>query len=291
MTMRITLIALLAMPVPIAAQIRASEAGMISQTIDGTKITVDYSRPRARGRESLFGTKYVRWGETWTPGANWATTFEVNKPVKIAGHPVPTGKYSVWMVVRQDSNWTVVLDPKSHLFHMNPPDSAGSQIRIPVHVQSAPFTDVLTWSMPEIRMDGGVLAMQWERVKVPLDISVQPSLVTTLPAGDAAPYIGQYSFSEKDSTGKEKLSLFTITHEDGTLKGQWTPDDPYMKKFALVRIGADTFAPGVYDEKGVLYEILKPDLVVEFKRENGKVRSFTIRDMEDELWGTGTRKP
>lgn len=291
MNSRKALVALLAVPFPLAAQIRASEIGTISQTIDGTTITVEYSRPRARGRESLFGTKYVRWGETWTPGANWATTLEVNKPIKLDGHAVPKGKYSVWMVVRQDSNWTVVLDPKAHRYHMEPPDSAAAQIRIPARAQPAPFTDVLTWSMPEIRMDGGVLAMQWERVRVPLDIAVQPSLVTTLPAADAAQYVGQYSFSEKDSTGKEKLSQFTVTHEDGTLKGRWTPDDPYMKKFALVRIGADTFAPGVYDEKGVLYEILKPDLVVEFKRENGKVRSFTIRDMEDELWGTGTRKP
>jgi hypothetical protein len=40
----------------------------------------------------------------------------------------------------------------------------------------------------------------------------------------------------------------------------------------------------------VLYEVLRPDLIVDFKRENGGVVSFTIRDMEDELWGTGTRK-
>lgn len=286
-----TLLALLAVPFPLAAQVRASEIGTISQTIDGTTITIEYSRPRARGRENLFGTKYVRWGETWTPGANWATTLEVDKPVKIAGKAVAKGKYSVWMVVRQDSNWTVVLDPKAHRYHMEPPDSTSGQIRIPARAHSAPFTDVLTWSMPEIRMDGGILAMQWERVRVPLDISVQPSLVTTLPATDASQYVGEYSFIEKDSTGKEKVSKFTVTHEDGTLKGRWTPDDPYMKKFALVKIGADTFAPGVYDEKGVLYEILKPDLVVEFKRENGKVRSFTLRDMADELWGTGTRKP
>jgi hypothetical protein len=112
-----------------------------------------------------------------------------------------------------------------------------------------------------------------------------------MPASDAAEYVGEYVFSEKDSTGKEKISAFTVSHEGGVLKGRWTPDEPYMKKFALVRIGEDTFAPGVYDENGALYEILKPDLVVEFKRENRKVRSFTIRDMEDQLWGTGTRKP
>jgi len=284
-------LALLAMPVPLAAQVRASEIGTVSQVIDGTTITVEYSRPRARGRTQLFGTKFVHWGETWTPGANYATTLEVSKPVKIEGHPVAKGKYSVWMVVRQDSNWTLVLEPKSHLFHMEPPDSNATQVRIPVRARAAPFTEVLTWSMPEIRMDGGTLAMDWERVHVPMNVGVEPSLITTLPASDAAAYLGQYVFSEKDSAGKEKISAFTITHENNTLKGRWTPDDPYMKKFALVRIGEDTFAPGVYDENGVLYEILKPDLVVEFKRENGKVKSFTLRDMSDELWGTGTRKP
>jgi hypothetical protein len=291
MRLRLTVTALLAAPFPLAAQIRASEIGTISQTIDGTRISVEYSRPRARGRENLFGTKFVRWGETWTPGANWATTLEVSKPVVIEGHPVAKGKYSVWMVVKQDSLWTVVLEPRHHLYHMDPPDSNATQVRIPVRARSAPFTDVLTWSMPEIRMDGGTLAMQWERVRVPLSITVQPSLVTTMPASDAAEYVGEYVFSEKDSTGKEKISAFTVSHEGGVLKGRWTPDEPYMKKFALVRIGEDTFAPGVYDENGALYEILKPDLVVEFKRENRKVRSFTIRDMEDQLWGTGTRKP
>jgi hypothetical protein len=291
MRLRLTVTALLAAPFPLAAQIRASEIGTISQTIDGTRISVEYSRPRARGRENLFGTKFVRWGETWTPGANWATTLEVSKPVVIEGHPVAKGKYSVWMVVKQDSLWTVVLEPRHHLYHMDPPDSNATQVRIPVRARSAPFTDVLTWSMPEIRMDGGTLAMQWERVRVPLSITVQPSLVTTMPATDAAEYVGEYVFSEKDSTGKEKISAFTVSHEGGVLKGRWTPDEPYMKKFALVRIGEDTFAPGVYDENGALYEILKPDLVVEFKRENRKVRSFTIRDMEDQLWGTGTRKP
>lgn len=291
MIIRRIAVALLAVPLPLAAQVRASELATMSQVIDGTKITVEYSRPRARGRAALFGTKFVRWGETWTPGANWATTLDVSKPVKIAGRPVPKGKYSVWMIVKQDSNWTLVLDPKSHRYHMDPPDSDGVQVRIPVRAQAAIFTDVLTWSMPEIRMDGGTLVLQWERVRVPMNLAVEPSLAITLPASDAAQYLGAYVFSEKDSTGKEKVSAFTITHENGTLKGRWTPDDPYMKKFALIRIGEDTFAPGVYDESGVLYEILKPDLVMEFKRDNGKVRSFTLRDMDDELWGTGTRKP
>lgn len=287
---RLLIIASFALPLPLTAQIRASEKGTVSQTVDGTTLTVEYSRPRSRGRDPIFGTPAVKWGETWTPGANWATTLDVSKPVKLDGHPVRKGKYSVWMVVRKDSNWTLVLDPEPHRFHMNPPDSAATQLRIPVRAEAAPFTDVLTWSMPALRMDGGTLVMQWERVRVPIDVTVEPSLVMTFPAAEAAQYVGEYSFIERDQTGKEKELGFTVSHEDGTLKARFIPEDPYMKKFALIRIAPDWFAPGVYDETGKIYEVLRPDVTVEFKRENGRVVGFTVRDDEDHLWGTGTRK-
>jgi hypothetical protein len=289
---RAALFTLLALPLPLAAQIRASEVGSMSQVIDGTKITVEYSRPRARGRDTLFGTPAVRWGETWTPGANWATTFAVDKNVKLSGQPVATGKYSVWMVVRQSGDWTVVLDPKARRFHMEPPDSSAAQIRFPVRVQAAPFTEVLTWSMPDLRINGGTLVMQWERARVAVDVEVEPSYVMTLPAADATPYLGEYTYTERDPSGKPgKVSMLTITHEGGTLKARWTPEEPYFKKFALIRIAPDWFVPGVYDEKGQIYEVLKPDMVFEFTRANGRAGSFVVRYEDDTVGATAVRKP
>jgi hypothetical protein len=290
MIVRVALVASTVLSSSLSAQVRASELGSMSQVIDGTKITVEYSRPRSRGRDPIFGTKAVHWDEVWTPGANYATTFEVDKPVKLNGNPVAKGKYSVWMVVRKSGDWTVVLEPKVKLYHMSPPDSTPSQIRFPVRVEAVPFTDVLTWSMPELTMSGGTLAMQWERIRVPIKVEVEPSLVTTIPASEAAPYLGEWTFTEQDSAGKPtKVVLLTITHEDGTLKARWTPDDPYFKQFALVRIAPDWFVPGVYD-KGEIYEVLKPDMTLEFSRENGRVASFIIRDMEDNVWGIGRPK-
>ncbi|MEO7368714.1 MAG: DUF2911 domain-containing protein [Gemmatimonadaceae bacterium] len=292
MIIRLALVASLVLPFPLAAQVRASEIGLMSQMIDGTKITVEYSRPRSRGRDSLFGTKAVHWDEVWTPGANWATTFDVNRNIKLNGKPVAKGKYSVWMVVRKTGDWTVVLDPKARRYHMEPPDSSAKQIRIPARVEAVPFTDVLTWSMPEIRMSGGTLAMQWERVRIPLNVEVEPSLVMTLPAGDAAPYLGRYTYTEQDSTGKPgKVSTLTVSHENGTLKGEWNPADPYFKKFALVRIAPDWFAPGVYDQKGEIYEVLKPEMVFEFTRSSGKAVSIILRGEDDVVWAKGVRKP
>jgi len=81
---------------PAAAQIRGSEAGTVSQTLDGTTIAMAYSRPSARGRD-LFGA-LVPWDVVWTPGANWATTFETDRDVRLNGIDVPAGKYSVWMI-------------------------------------------------------------------------------------------------------------------------------------------------------------------------------------------------
>jgi hypothetical protein len=292
MISRVLLFAALGLPASVGAQIRASELASMSQVIDGTKITVEYSRPRARGRETLFGTKAVQWDEVWTPGANYATTFEVDRNVKVGGKSVAKGKYSVWLVVRKSGPWTFVLDPNHKQYHMAHPDSNASQIRIPVQPETVPFTDVLTWSMPALRIDGGTLAMQWERVRVPVDITVEPSLVTTFPADKATAYLGEYLFTEADSTGKPttKTQIVTVTHEDGTLKARFTPEDPYMKKFALVSIAPDWFAPGIYDEKGVLYEIMKPDFVVEFTRQNGRAVSFVIRAMDDSVWGRAVLK-
>ena len=105
---------------PAIAQVKASEISTMSQVIDGTTITMQYSRPRVRGRDPLFGTEVVHWGEVWTPGANWATTLETDKAITLDGHAVRKGKYSVWFVVRQSGDWTMVLDPKWKIFHHRP---------------------------------------------------------------------------------------------------------------------------------------------------------------------------
>ena len=135
----------MATPGTLQAQLRASERGMVVQQIDGTKITVDYSRPRARGRSPIYGAPMVSWGEMWTPGADSATTLLLSKDARIGGKDVAGGKYSVWVVVRKDETWTVVLDPKWEQFHTDHPDSTTTQIRFAVQPRAVSPVEVLTW--------------------------------------------------------------------------------------------------------------------------------------------------
>jgi hypothetical protein len=278
-------------PIAARAQVRASELASVSQTIDGTKLTVNYSRPRVRGRDTLFGNpKVVRWSEVWTPGANFATTLEVSRDIKLDGHPVPKGTYSVWMVVRPTREWTFVLDPKAKRFHMNPPDTTATPIRFPVHADSAAFTEVLTWSFPAVRANGGSLAMQWGTTRVAIDVAVEPSLRVELAESEAAPYLGRYEYRESQPSGPPKRSELVVTYDKGVLQAEWDPADEYLKRFALIRVAPDWFAPGVYDDKGEIYEVLRPDMTIEFTKVGGRATSFEMRGGDDKVWGSGKRK-
>lgn len=277
---------------PAGAQVKGSELGTMSQVIDGTTITVQYSRPRVRGRNPLFGTKAVHWGEVWTPGANYATTLETNKGITLDGHAVPKGKYSVWFVVRQSGDWTMVLDPKWRQFHNMPPDSNPSQIRFAVRARRGPFTEVLTFTMPDVRVNGGTLAMHWDRTVVSVNVRVAPTFSVTMPLADAQPYLGRYDFTEVDSTGTvTKTSPLILDYENGTLKGRVGLWNNYLGHYAMIRVAPDWFVPAVYDKNGEIYEMLRPDVTIEFKRENGRPMTFEWRGDDDKVFAKGTRQP
>jgi hypothetical protein len=298
---------------PASAQIRASERGQISQTVDGTTIKIDYARPRARGRDTLFGGE-VKWGEVWTPGANYATTLEVDREVQVNGHAVAKGKYSVWMTVRHpDSTWTVTFDTTAKLFHTERPKEQPWQVRFEVLPESRPdFLEVLTWSVPQIRPDGVTLAMQWGRTYVPLNVTVQPSRPTTLAANLARPYNGKYDFKwvepEPDTTAKDSSAAaghsdsaeahgglppatsFEVFYDKGSLWGKWDPAPfPGMETVLLIRKADDFFFPAVMKD-GAIYDAMD-DLMMEFKVERGRASGFEVRVENDELVATASRKP
>lgn len=275
----------------LAAQIRASELASVSQTVDGTEIKVEYSRPRARGRDSLFGGE-VKWNEVWTPGANYATTLEINRDIKLEGHPVPKGKYSLWLVVKPSGPWTMVLDPRSHLFHMAHPDSAANQIRFPVETRASPSTEVLTWTFPEVRVNGATLLFAWGRVQIPFRIDVTPTYNVQMTASQAGPYVGRYSFAWTAPEPADSLPItLTISFQDSALYGEFKPELwPGAGKILMIPVKPDWFLPA-FLEKGEIYDVEKT-MMMEFPRTKPgqKAVSFEVRGTGDSLWATGKRK-
>ena len=215
------------------AQLLASEPAEVTQTVDGTRVTVNYSRPRARGRTGLFGTR-IRDGELWTAGANSATTLAVSKDLTINGQAVPKGKYSVWFAISR-GDWEMILDRDTSLFHTQGPRRRANQIRFVAPREKRPFMEVLTWWFPEVRNAGMTLAMQWDTVYVPLKIAVTPSYSTKVPADVARQLVGRYQVHSEmappppDTTSGVESDppptnfTFTIRYEDGELRAVMDP--------------------------------------------------------------------
>lgn len=198
-------------------QIRASERSTVSQTIDGTVITVDYARPQLRGRDGVF-QRIVR-DSVWTPGANWATTFEFSNPVRLNGQEVPAGRYSVWMRPRP-GDWAVYLHQNPRLFHTQHPKPGEMFLSLKVEADStAEPVEMLTFDFPRVGRDGATLRFRWDRTVVPMEVQVAPSRAAVgLSEGQLAPYLGSYELAW-DNAGQIINLKAELINANGVLKG------------------------------------------------------------------------
>ncbi len=166
--------ALLAASAP-AAQAQAiafSQQAEVRQRVADTWLTVRYSRPVARGR-TLFGG-VVRWGRTWNPGADTATSLSVTTPIRIEGRPLPAGGYSIWMVPDSTGPWTVILSRAHPVLHTPYPGEAHDQLRLRVSPVSGAHMEALAWYFPLVNGPEATLALHWGTTIVPLRVEVTP---------------------------------------------------------------------------------------------------------------------
>ena len=119
------------------------------------------------GDVELFG-KLVRWGNPWTPGANWATTFEVDKDVTINGNFLPKGKYAVWMIPRESEDWTVIFHRKARAFHVERRNVVLTKMRELGYLQyddDGDFEDLLELAIQMFQSDEFARERFWARYK------------------------------------------------------------------------------------------------------------------------------
>jgi hypothetical protein len=304
-----------------------SQRGSITQQLGRTKIALDYSRPLGRGRgvDHIFG-KVVHWGELWTPGANMATTLEVSHEVKLNGHVVPAGKWSMWVIPSRVGPWELVLDARDSLFHTQRPELTDEQIRLVIDVrEDAPHAEALSWAFPRIGQDGATLVMNWLNFEIPLEVeveSIEPS--TAVAAEEAARYVGTWrmSFMMSEEGPNPPPTVWTVAYgDDGRLRASFPPGafgpppeaipepdysgmSPQDRERAEARhtlarmeVGGFTYllvprAEGIYvmgyEEDGVLLEA--GGMYHEFDVENGRAVRLTVRNNEDRILGTAIRE-
>ncbi len=273
---------------PAAAQIRASERGSVSQTVDGTVITVDYGRPLARGRESLFG-KVVTRDEVWTPGANAATTFQVSRDITVGDKPLPAGKYSMWLVSDPAAGWVLYFHRNAGLFHTQHPRPADMALAVPVpHTTTGEHVEVLTFDFPRVSPMHAQLRLRWGTTTVPIEIGITPSAPKiALTAEQLAPYLGTYAVTFPSPKGGRSPEMkLAIVNAKGTLRGIFdTPGEPMEMEY-LPTPTPHRFMPAFLKD-GKVYDV--EVFPVDFQVVDGRAVGFTT-EFDGKPWMEGRRK-
>lgn len=78
----------------------------VKQAFALSDITVEYSRPSAKGR-TVYGD-VVPFGKVWRTGANGATKITFGEDVKVEGNAVTAGTYALYTMPNKD-NWEIML--------------------------------------------------------------------------------------------------------------------------------------------------------------------------------------
>jgi hypothetical protein len=89
----------------------ASPPAVAETTLDGKKITIHYNTPSKRGREIFGGlVPYDHW---WRTGANPATSFVTEAPLKVGDLDVPAGSYTLYTLPEQGKPWMLILNKQT----------------------------------------------------------------------------------------------------------------------------------------------------------------------------------
>jgi tetratricopeptide (TPR) repeat protein len=150
-------------------------------------VTIEYSSPNVHGPDGKDRAGHI-WGELvpyglsdlaynnctkcpWRGGANENTVFTVSHPVKIEGQALPAGSYGLFFIAGKDE-WTVIFSKNHTSWGAFWYDPAEDQLRVTVKPAACDYHEWLTYEFIDRDTDHATVALQWERLQVPILISV-----------------------------------------------------------------------------------------------------------------------
>jgi len=138
---------------------RASKNGKVEGTIEGVNITIEYGRPKVKGRTIWGGL--VPFAKVWRTGADEATTFAISKDVKVEGKTIAAGTYSLFSIPGE-AEWTIIFNKVAKQWGAFRYDQSQDVLRVNVKPAAAEHTEEMTF-----KIEGSKVVLYWEKLSIP----------------------------------------------------------------------------------------------------------------------------
>ncbi len=153
----------------------ASPAGSVYTKVGLTDVTIDYFRPKMKGRK-IFGAGddyLVPFGKLWRTGANSGAILTINKDLTVEGQNLPAGEYMILTIPGKDKWEVIFYKDKSIGGNMAKHKKEDEQLRVAVAPgKLTEPVELLTFNIADINADNTAAALElaWENTSVKVKI-------------------------------------------------------------------------------------------------------------------------
>jgi tetratricopeptide (TPR) repeat protein len=201
-----------------------SPTATLKQSVALSEITIDYSRPSARGRVA-YGD-LVPFGKVWRTGANASTKITFGEDVKLEGNPVPAGTYAFYTIPDKDE-WTIILNKNITLWGSDGYKQEEDYLRFKVKTSAlSNKVESFTFNINDLTPTSAIIEMVWEQtrvafmVTVDIDAKVMKNIDVAL-ATDKRPYYQAATYYyDNDKDMKQALTWVNKAAENNP-KAYW----------------------------------------------------------------------
>ncbi|MBA2610555.1 MAG: DUF2911 domain-containing protein [Bacteroidetes bacterium] len=171
----------------------------VKQAFALSDITIEYSRPSAKGR-IVFGD-VVPFGKVWRTGANGSTKITFGDDVKVEGNDVKAGTYALYTIPNKDS-WEIMLY-KDLTLGGNVADYKKENEVLHFVVKPTIMNDdkveTFTVDFSDITATTVKIELVWEKTRVPINVvaDIDTKIMKTIDATivkDSRPYFQAASY-------------------------------------------------------------------------------------------------
>jgi len=229
---------------------RQSQRAQLTQRIGITDISIVYSRPLVNGRKIWGGL--VPYGQVWRAGANENTIITFPNDVTVEGKPLAAGTYGLHMIPGENE-WTVIFLKMHTAWGSFTYKESEDALRVSVKPQATEFHNALTYDFDQLQPDSSVLVMSWDKVAVPVKMSVDVNKIVEASLNNQLRGLSQYTWDGWDDAATylvdNKVDLNeALKWENNSIANEDRYDNEMTKYRILKAMGQDTEAQQAKDK-------------------------------------------